>query len=202
MTSSLVVLDNRGLGFSPSVLDVADAVVDAIGATGSVGTAGTSTAASEAVVFKKSTVLTITALSVTMTDAGAAGSHGSAVIYTFPQGLIVVESCVTDLAITAGAGGLTDTSAIVGAVGSAATGTDNATLTTTEANIVPSTTATLTDGVGAMDGESTAVAYLDGTASAAVARLNFATPDAGSTANDTLEVTGTVTINWWLAGDN
>jgi hypothetical protein len=137
-----------------------------------------------------------------MTDAGAAGCHGGTKIYDFPAGNVIILGATTDLAITAGSGGITDTASVVGSVGSAVAGTDNATLTTTEANIVPSTAATLTGGVGACDGESTAAAILDGTATAVDAYLNFAVPDAGSSASDTLSVTGTVTIVWVALGDN
>lgn len=164
--------------------------------------AGTGNVASEQGGTLHTTVLTLTALSVTMTDAGAAGCHGGTKIYDFPAGNVIILGATTDLAITAGAGGITDTASVVGSVGSVVAATDNATLTTTEANIVPSTTATLTGGVGACDGESTAVAILDGTATAVDAYLNFAVPDAGSSASDTLSVTGTVTIVWVALGDN
>jgi hypothetical protein len=143
-------------------------------------------------------------VSITMTDAGAAGCHGAVQLYDFPACVVSFLGASSDLQITAGAGGITDTAAVVGAVGTATVGTGDATLTTTEADIIPSTAATLTGGVGDCDGQSTTalLATFDGTATAKDAFLNFAVPDAGSTANDTLSVTGSVTVVWIYAGDN
>jgi hypothetical protein len=148
------------------------------------------------------TVLTVSGLAVAMTDAGAAGCHGTQKVYDFPAGLIGVLGCVTDLTFTAGSGGIADTAAVVGAIGSATVGTNNDTLTSTEADILPSTAATLTGGVGACDGENTAVAVLNGTATAIDANLNIAVPDAGSSASDTITVSGSVTFTWMQFGDN
>ncbi len=171
-------------------------------AAGNGAAAGTGNVATEQRGNVHTTVLTMTAMSITMTDATTAGCHGSQKIYDFPAGNIMILGATTDLAITAGSGGITDTASVVGSIGSAAIGTDNATLSSTEANIVPSTAATLTGGVGAMDGESTASAILDGTATAVDAYLNIAVPDAGSSASDTVSVTGTVTLVWINLGDN
>lgn len=164
--------------------------------------AGSGAAASERTSPVHKTIITLTARSVTMVDAGAAGCHGGTKIYDFPAGNISIIGATTDLAITAGAGGIVDGAAVVGSVGSVVVATDNATLTSTEANIVPSTVATLTAGVGACDGESTAGTTLDGTATAVDAYLNFAVPTADSSADDTIAVTGTVTIIWQNLGDN
>src|SRR5687768_7524845 len=61
-------------------------------------------------------VFTVNVPALAMTDAGAAGSHGSVQLYDFPAGLISFVVSSSNLAITAAAGGLTDTSAIVGSV--------------------------------------------------------------------------------------
>lgn len=150
------------------------------------------------------TVITLASLSVTMTDAGAAGSHGTQKIYDFPAGNILILGGSSDLSTTAGAGGIADGAALVAAVGTAAVGTGNATLTTTEADILPSYAGTLTAGVGIFDGESTTalIATFDGTATAKDAILNLAVPDADSSASDTVTVSGTVTIVWINLGDN
>lgn len=148
------------------------------------------------------TILTLTAQSITMTDAASAGCHGSQKLYDFPAGNIVFLGAITDLAIAAGSGGIGDTAAVIGSLGTAAVGTDNGTLTSTEANIVPSTAATLTAGVGSIKGESTTLTAFDGTATAIDAYLNLAVPDAGSSASDTITVTGTVTLFWINLGDN
>lgn len=151
----------------------------------------------------RQTVIAISGLSVAMTDADTAGCHGSQKLYDFPAGSILVLGALTNLMITAGAGGIADGAAVVGAIGSTATATDNATLSTTEANMCPSTAATLTAGEGTMKGEPTAVAFLDGTGTPVDAYLNFAVPAADATATaDTLTVTGFVIITWIALGDN
>lgn len=150
------------------------------------------------------TVLTLTDVSIAMTDAAAAGNHGSLQLYDFPTGVVFLLGAVTDLTTLAGAGGLADTAALVGSIGSVTLATDNATLTSTEADIVPSTAGTLSSGAGVLDGETTTalIAIFDGTATAADAFLNLAVPDAGTSANDTLELDGTITIYWLELGDN
>jgi hypothetical protein len=236
-------------GFLPGPISVS------AGAGTPAGTGVTATEYGDGIFHK--TVLTFASLVITMTDATTAGSHGTQKIYDFPAGQIGILGVVTDLHIVA-ATGIGATAAVVGAIGTAAVGTDNATLLTTEADIVPSTAATLTDSAGdfnAIMGNSVAaltdssggtsggdtiaaivaatdvtaaglattknaiatlaakvnalIALLtgafkafDGTGTAKDAVLNFAVPDAGSTANSTLTVTGTVTIHWINLGDN
>lgn len=177
--------------------------VNGVGTTGSVASAsGVTSSVTSGGVFKQT--LTLTNTVITMTDAGAAGSHGSLKVMDFPAGNIAFLGATTDLAIVAGEGGITDTAAVVGGVGTATVGVDNATLTTTEQDLVPSTAATLTGGAGAFDGQSltAGIAVFDGTATPIDAWLNFAIPDAGSTANDTLTVNGTITLVWANLGDN
>ena len=171
--------------------------------TRNVGTAGTSCTATEygnGIVH--TTVLAVSALSVTMTDAGAAGCHGTSVLYTFPAGGVTILGATADLTLTAGAGGIGDTAAAVASVGTAAVGTDNATLTTTEADIISSTAYTLVGGTKNADatGPGT-VAFFNGTASAKTANLNIAVPDADSSASDTMTVSGTVNISWLFSPD-
>lgn len=148
------------------------------------------------------TTVSFSNMVVNMTDAGVAGCHGFQKLFDFPQGNILILGASTDVQVLAGAGGIVDTAALVAAVGSAQVSAADATLTTTEANVVPSIAATLAGGAGNADGESTAAVTLDGTTTPAAAHLNFAVPDAGSTANDTLIVNGTVTFTWINLGDN
>ncbi len=150
------------------------------------------------------TVLTITDLDVTMTDATTSGNEGSEPLLTFPRGLIQLLGAVCDLAITAAAG-IGATAAAIGAVGSVAAAAD-ATLTGTEADFIPSTTATLTASAGTMKGRGVTGKFFDNTtttnATQLAAHLNFAVPDAGSTGNSTITVNGTVTLTWINHGDN
>jgi hypothetical protein len=150
------------------------------------------------------TVLTLTAVSVPMTDATTNGCHGSIQLYDFPQCLLVHVASNLSLTLTAGAGGVADGAAVVAAVGTVTTATDNAALTTTEADLVPSTAFTLSSGtVLARNVSTTALGAIvfDGTATAKDAWLNIAVPDADSSANDTISVTGTVILTWINGGD-
>lgn len=150
------------------------------------------------------TVLTLDKVVVTMTDATTAGSHGSLKLYDFPACNLLFLGGSCNLTLTAGEGGIADTAAVVAAVGTTTVGTDNATLTTTEADLIPSTASTLTAGAGTTKGKTVTagVVVFDGTSTAKDAWLNFAVPDAGSTANDTLTVSGTITLVWSNLGDN
>lgn len=180
-------------------------MVNSLNGVGAAGAAAsTSVAVSESAAGAIKTVLTLSNVSITMTDATTAGSHGSLKLYDFPACNLLFLGGTTNLTITAGAGGITDTAAVVGSVGTTTVGTDNATLTTTEADLIPSTASTLTGGIGATKGKTVTagVVVFDGTATAKDAWLNFAVPDADSTANDTLVVSGTITLVWSNLGDN
>ena len=150
----------------------------------------------------RKTVFTLTGHSVTMTDAGANGCHGSVQLCDFPVGLIQIIGATMALATTAGSGGIADGAAVVQSVGTVTVANTNATLTSTEADIIPSTAGTLTGGANAAGvGVSTTPAVFDGHSTAVKAFLNFAVPDADSSASDTLAVTGTVTVFWHYFGD-
>lgn len=144
----------------------------------------------------------ISALSVTMTDATTAGSHGRQKILTFPQGLILVAGAVADLTIARVGTNITTTASVVAALGTTGTATADATLTTTEANIIASTAATLTSGAGVFKGVSSDTVTLNGTTTPAEVFLNFAIPDAGSAGNDALLVNGNIKLTFMLVGDN
>lgn len=146
------------------------------------------------------TVLTLTNVAVSTTDTPATSGDGSLKVYDFPAGNIHVLGATCNLAIVA-ATGIGATAAVVGSIGTVAAAAD-ATLTSTEANIIPSTAATLTGSAGTMAGKSTGAVTLDGTTTAIDALLNFAIPDAGSTANSTITVNGTITLTWVNLGDN
>lgn len=161
-------------------------------------TAGSMTTVSEAGAIVRESTITLSSDTVAMTDATTNGCHGSLLIGTFPVGGVSVLGCRgTFSSIEAGAGGVGDAASLVISVGSATVGTDNATLTTTEANILPSTAATLSSGKNTtVDAATTAGCFLNGASSAAKIYLNFAVPDADSSGNDTITVSGTVKLQW------
>jgi len=149
------------------------------------------------------TVISFGGTAVAMTDAGAAGSSGSLKLLTLPEGVIAFLGATTNLTIARLGTAITATAAVVGSVGTVAAAAD-ATLTSTEADFVPSSAATLTAGAGALKGKSltAGIAVFDGATTAKDVFLNFAIPDAGSTGNDSLVVSGTVTLVWASLGDN
>lgn len=164
--------------------------------------AGTGVTASERVGRVQKTTITLVNANIDTVDNGAAGAQGSLKIYDFPAGNIAVLGAVGLLTLARVGTALTATSAVVASVGTVAAGAGDATLTSTEANIMPSATATLSSGTGTADLASTAGGMFDGTATAIDAILNVATPDAGSTGNDALTANGTITITWINLGDN
>lgn len=144
----------------------------------------------------------LTNVAIAVTDTGGVnGGQGSLKITDFIPGLVSILGAVTNCAITAAAG-IGATAAVVASVGTAAAGAGDATLTGTEADIIPSTACTLTASAGVFDGEATTPALFNGTATAIDAYLNFAVPDAGITANSTITVTGYVDIWALFLGDN
>lgn len=153
----------------------------------------------------KKTVLTFANVSIPITDATTNGAYGSLKIYDFPEGNLMYAGGTTNLTIARVGTNITTTAAIVGSVGTVAA-TADATLTSTEADLIPSSTGTLTAGAGTLKGKSVTanLAILDGTTTAKDAYLNFAMPDAATTANvnDALLVNGTITLLWANAGDN
>lgn len=148
------------------------------------------------------TTFTFTNVSIPTVDATTNGAQGSLNFYNFPEGLIDFRAVVSNLTITRVGTNITATAAVVASVGTATAGVD-ATLTGTEADLLASTTATLTAGAGAVSAVSTTagVALFDGTGTAKKAWLNFAIPDAGSAGNDALLVNGTLTVAWNFVAD-
>lgn len=140
-------------------------------------------------------------LVITMTDATSNGNHGGHKFTDFAAGAFVVLGAISDLTIEAAAGIDAD-AAVLGAVGTAVAGTDNATLTSTEANVIPSTACTLAESLGVMKGEFAALAALDGTGTAIDLFLNFVAPGDNATANSTITVNGYIDVIVLPLGDN
>lgn len=151
------------------------------------------------------TVLTLTNVVVATVDATTSGAQGNLPLYTFPRGLIEIFGAVSNLAIVGDGTGVINTAAVVSSIGTVVPAVD-ATLTSTEANIAPSYAGTLTAGAGVVKSKGVTSTFFDNTtftnATQLAAFLNFAMPDASSTANGTITVSGTITINWFNHGDN
>ena len=180
---------------------VANGVVGAESALAAASASGVTK--TEKIGANKIVTLTLTNKVIAVTDTGgAAGGHGSLKLLDLPEGNVLFLNASTNLTVARVSTGIAATAALIGSVGSAAVSTADSTLTTTEANIVPSTSATLTAGAGTLKGEATAVAFVDGTTTPAGVFLNFAVPDASITATDSLTVNGTITVIYNVSGDN
>jgi hypothetical protein len=184
------------------LLAVQDFLLNGAGATVTGTPNGTGVALSGGQAQIQQVTLTLTNVSVATTDHTTAGAQGSLKVLDLPEGNIHVLGGVADLTIARVGTNLTATSAVVASVGSAAAGAGDATLTSTEADIIPSTSATLSGGAGSFKGASTGAKTLDGTGTPADIYLNFATPDAGSGGDDALLVNGTITLNFVNLGDH
>lgn len=144
---------------------------------------------------------TFTNLVITMTDATTNGNHGGHKFADFNAGVLVCIGAISNLSLVAAAGIDAD-AALIGSVGSVVAATANEALTSTEADIIPSTVCTLTDSAGVMDGEFTTLAALNGTGTAVDLYLNFVAPGADATANSTITVNGYIDLIVLPLGDN
>lgn len=130
---------------------------------------------------------------VTLTRTSGSIASGSATVMTFPAGLDIIDGAVLRITSIAADGASLTAANLVVSVGTVAADTANGTLTSTEANIVPSTAAAMAaSAVGVVEARTTTVpGLLNGTSSANVVRLNFAT-------SDDITSTRTLTVNGYL----
>lgn len=141
---------------------------------------------------------------VTTTDNTTNGANGSVALGTLPRGNLYILGAVCSLTLVGDGTGLAANAAVVGAIGSVAAAAD-ATLSSTEADIIPSTACTLSSSAGTFKGRSTTPKMFDNTtianATQLAPKLNFAVPDAGTSANGSLTVNGYVDITYINFGD-
>lgn len=157
------------------------------------------------------TVLTCTATPVTITDDAGVAQYGGVKVYDLPAGFVVVEAGMVTGSLTAGVTGtIIDNWDGDVALGTA-TATTGATLTGTEADIMPSVevSAGASDKLGVVDAVSVATAltesgarWFDGTATAKDVFLNFVIDDDATHTAGTAAFTGTIRILWKFLGDN
>ena len=161
------------------------------------------------VTHERQTRLDFVNVSVVTTDQpGTVGASGSQKIYTFPAGTYgIIRNIVVKLNATPGSGGITDTATLKYSIGTAAEASDG-TLDSTQADILGSSNATAfvggLGGGGAGGGAMTAVTNtavaVDNRSAAKEIFLNLGIVDAGSTANDTVALSGSIYITWALLG--
>lgn len=152
------------------------------------------------------TTITFVSRSLSMTDEAGVVAYGGTKIYDFPAGSILILGAVANLTILKSGAGINadfDGDFGVGTV----TASNNATLSSTEQNIIP-TTATAQAVAGATTAvglNAAAIAPLDGTTTAVDMYLNFLIDDAdqditGGGASSLL-ISGTLTLTWINLGD-
>lgn len=149
---------------------------------------------------------TLTAVSLTVTDAGGSGSSASLKLFDFVQAGVIALACRQDYtafaegaALTGGAG---DAAFVMG-LGSAAANAGDGALTGTEVDFGAATdTITLSGGTGTGTKFSATAAALDGTTTAVDLYLNWSGTAATIDANSTISVTGTITVFGALIGDD
>jgi hypothetical protein len=168
-----------------------------VGVTESISGTQTSTEYGNGVVHK--TVFTMADTEFTFVDDGTNG-HVATKLYTFPEGYVQVLGASTNLSCaSAGTFGATGTASF--GIGTAATA--DATLATTEVNIVASTSSgAFVASVGTLlGGPVAAPLQVDGHTTAGALYLNLA--DATDPADDSvLTCSGTITVSWIHHGDN
>lgn len=142
-------------------------------------------------------VVTVTALPISCADNGASGTSGSVQLLDFPAGLVNILGCVPNLTYASEVA--TDAN-FLSAIGSVAAAAD-ASLTSTEANIVPSTATAIASSAATFAAvNTTASILLDGTSTAADVYLNVASSTNPSAAYG-ITATGTITITYIVCGD-
>lgn len=153
------------------------------------------------------TSFVITAMPLTILNAVAINQASGLKIYDFPEGRLLILGATGTIAETttsALAGSLTTAKSCRWGVGT--TIGVNATLATTEQDLIPVTAITSSATINVAGAASSAAlaasAQFDGTATAKDAYLNFSVPTDGDLAGDaTITLTGTINITWVLLGD-
>ncbi|RJO66972.1 MAG: hypothetical protein C4523_10800 [Myxococcales bacterium] len=151
---------------------------------------------------------TLTAVSISVTDAGVSGSYGSTKLFDFAAGAVSFLGCRQDYTAFAEGAALTgaagDASFEIGlgttAISAAADGTLG---NGVNENVGQAVAVTLSGGTGtgtAVDGAKTTA--LDGTATAIDLNLNWSGTAATIDANSTITVTGTITVVGVMLGDD
>lgn len=153
----------------------------------------------------RTSVLTLTNVNIPITRNGTTAVYGGLQLATFPEGVHNLVGAVASLAITRGeTTNMTATAPLVAAVGSV-TASNNATLSSTEADAIPSTAFTLVAGTKASGGHLATAAIYDGHTTARPVFLNIAgdnaTDQCVATGNSSVTVSGSIVLHWAQLGD-
>lgn len=155
----------------------------------------------------RQTVLRLKDSVLALTDEAGVVAYTSKKIFDFPEGLISFQGAVIDLVLTKSSAGVNaDFDGDIGL--GTAQASNNATLSSTEQNLVPTTPTTqAVAGVATAKAKSTATeagALFDGTTTPVDVYLNVLVDDADHDVTGTpcnLIANGTITVLWFSLGD-
>lgn len=153
------------------------------------------------------TIITCTDLTVALTDEAGVVAYLGHKLYDMPAGAIHFMGATANLALTKSSAGVNDDWDGDFALGTV-TASNNATLATTEQNLIPTTaTPQASSGATTATGQSTATeagTIINGTSTAMDVYLNILVDDADHDVTSTpcnLIINGTITILWANLGD-
>ena len=148
--------------------------------------------------------LTFASLPITITDEAGVVAYGGRQILDFPAGVVAFQGALANLTVVKSGAGINATFDGDFGVGTV-TASNNATLSATEQNIIPTTaTPQAVAGATTAKGFSTATerdTTIDGTSAAVDAFLNFLIDDADQDGGGSLLVSGTLLIQFSHLGD-
>lgn len=141
---------------------------------------------------------------LTTTANGTNGSTASGLLFTAPPGVVWLHPGGGSLALSragTNATSITTAAAAVVALGTSQPGTDNATLTSTEANVIPSTAFTFSSGATSNTLTPTTSNIVDGGTAGTSVYLNVAIPAANATGTSAVSVSGYVAVSYVRPGE-
>lgn len=186
-------------GFSKILKRLYDSI-DNVGKLGAMAAVTGMTVTEDGFGANRKTIFTFTAAPLALIDAAGVVARTAPKIYDFPIGSIKIGGAVANLALTKSSAGVNTDWDGDFSVGTAPAAAD-ATLTATEANIIPSTaTPQAVAGATTAKGRNAAdIAPFDGAAAVTPLYLNFLVDDADQDVTTTpcnLIVNGTLTVHW------
>ena len=153
----------------------------------------------------RTVTLTFEDVAIALTDEAGVVAYGGLKVLDMPEGAYAIMGAVAGLAVEKSSAGVNDDFDGDFGVGTV-TASNNATLATTEQNIIPTTaTPQASSGATTAKGVSTAAVYLDGTSTPSDIYLNFLVDDADHNVGGTacnLVINGTLTIHYLYLGNH
>lgn len=193
-----------GAGVTSSVTELNQ--LDSSAQVGTVGTpsAGTITASEERNGNFMTTTLTLTGARVPVTDGTTDGSHGALEIYTLPEGAVGTLGSRQNYTAFSENGTISggDTVFEIGVGSTSIAAAANGSLGATEDDIGGDVNVTLSGGAGTGTGLTGIAGPYDGTTTAQAVYLNWSGTAATVDQSGSIDVTGTITINWQFLGDD